>query len=373
MLATVKEIYKYNKDEELKMLSAFTSTDTTADFWGDYKEHYNYFDRLFMKTYRSFLAFNAEGDEIDECADEFRADVYSWLTANDKRYSELYRVQLVSNQDDPITFNYDLKETYTGSLQRSVSDISGERQDSTSKSTVFGAKSTTYGEQSDTVGATSITYGQQSETVGARKTTRDYDETQGAHTDNIEVDNSYGAQHNVSDKDLTYDDVSVESENKVSAYNDSGYVAKDFNKTDTGSRQDNETTTDDIGAHSDSLDTETRYGAQTISKDETISEDAHTDTKAAHTDSTTAQTNVHGSHTDSETSHTDSELGTAIKGAQTDTHTQTGQDAHSIRRYGNIGVQTTSDILKGHVDLWTVYNFYKIIFDDIANEFLRVR
>lgn len=363
----VQDLYTEAHKQSEPLLS-----DYAEDWWKVYVDNYEYFDRLFMKTYRSFIPFNVIGDNIEAVTVDFIQDCYNWLLANDKRYSELYRVQLVSNQDDPITFNYDLTETYTGSLQRSVSDISGERQDSTSKSTVFGAKSTTYGEQSDTVGATSITYGQQSETVGAKKTTRDYDETQGAHTDNIEVDNSYGAQHNVSDKDLTYDDVSVESENKVSAYNDSGYVAKDFNKTDTGSRQDNETTTDDIGAHSDSLDTETRYGSQTITKDETISEDAHTNTKAAHTDSTTAQTNIHGSHTDSETSHEDSETGIAIKGAQTDTHTQTGQDAHSLRRYGNIGVQTTSDILKSHVDLWTVYNFYKIVFDDIANEFLRV-
>ena len=85
MMLTVKEIYDYNRENSFKMLSAYTSSDQEVDFWKEYKDNYNYFDRLFMKTYKSFVAFNAEGDQIDEVSDDFRADVYSWLMANAKR------------------------------------------------------------------------------------------------------------------------------------------------------------------------------------------------------------------------------------------------------------------------------------------------
>lgn len=316
MQLTVQEIYKYNREHSYKMLSAFTSADTEVDFWKEYKDNYNYFDRLFMKTYRSFIAFNAEGDEVDEVSDDFRADVYSWLMANDKRYSELYRVQLLTNEELPVAWNYDLNESYAGSMQRSGSETEGSRTDS----------------------------GTDSKTYGAKSTTRDYDETRGAHTDNIEVDNSYGAQSNSGGKTLNYGAVSTTDEQLVSAFNDSGYVGKEKNTHDTLAREDSETTSESLGAHSDSLDTESRYGAQTNTQDETISELAHTDS------GTTGFT----------------------KGSQSNTSSETGQDSHVLRRYGNIGVATASDIISGFTDLWQAFSFYKIIFDDIANEFLRV-
>lgn len=290
MLLTVQEIYKYNRENSYKMLSAFTSADTEVDFWKDYKDNYNYFDRLFMKTYRSFIAFNAEGDEVDEVSDDFRSDVYAWLMANDKRYSELYRVQLLTNEELPVAWNYDLNESYAGSMQRSGSETEGSRTDS----------------------------GTDSKTYGAKSTTRDYDETR-------------GAQSNSGSKTLNYGTVSTTDEQLVSAFNDSGYVGKEKNTHDTLARQDGETTSESLGA-------------QTNTQDETISELAHTDS------GTTGFT----------------------KGSQSNSSSETGQDSHVLRRYGNIGVATASDIITGFTDLWQAFNFYKIIFDDIANEFLRV-
>lgn len=314
MLFNIEDVYKYNKYEaELPMLSAYP-----ADFWKEYRENKGYFDRLFMKTYRSFIPFNSTTglENIDEVANDFRADIYAWLLANDKRYSELYRVQLVTDEDDPITFNYDLKEEYSGSSTRTGTDTQGARTDQQSDQKV---------------------YGQQSRIS-------DYDEVQGQHTDSIEQDNTYGSQSNSRSKDFVYDDVVVENENKVSAFNDSGYAPKDFSRNETGSRNDSETEVESLGSHTDNLDTTTQYGSQTITKDETVTDAAHTDTGST----------------------------TFNKGSQNNSSAEASEDEHELRRYGNIGVQTTSDIMTGHIKLWDAYSFYKIIFDDIANEFLRV-
>lgn len=309
MLSTVKEIYDYNNEETKMMLSGFTSADTDVDFWAEYKANYNYFDRLFMKTYRSFIAFNADGDDVEEVADDFRSDIYNWLMMNDKRYSELYRVQLLTNTELPVAFNYDLNEIYNGTMQRAGSTTEGARSDSTTDSKTYGATSQT----------------------------TDYDEVQGAHTDNIEVDNQYGS-HTVTNN---IGAVHSTDENQVSAYNDSGYSPKDKNIHDENAREDSNVS----GQHKDDLDTKNEYGAQTITKDETLST----------------------------TAHTDSGNSSYSKGAQTNSNAESGTDSHSLRRYGNIGVATASDIISGFTGLWESFSFYKIIFDDIANEFLRVR
>ena len=60
------------------------------------------------------------------------------------------------------------------------------------------------------------------------------------------------------------------------------------------------------------------------------------------------------------------------KGQEQDTARSAGQDAHTSRIYGNIGVTTVDDMLKKHGDLWQNFNFYMIIFNDICRQFLLI-
>ena len=60
------------------------------------------------------------------------------------------------------------------------------------------------------------------------------------------------------------------------------------------------------------------------------------------------------------------------KGQEQDTSRTTGTDGHTLRRYGNIGVMTVDDLLKKHSDFWQLFNFYKIVFDDICKNFLLI-
>lgn len=60
------------------------------------------------------------------------------------------------------------------------------------------------------------------------------------------------------------------------------------------------------------------------------------------------------------------------KGREEDTARSNGQDSHTSRIYGNIGVSTVDDMLKKHEDMWQNFSFYMIIFNDICREFLLI-
>ena len=60
------------------------------------------------------------------------------------------------------------------------------------------------------------------------------------------------------------------------------------------------------------------------------------------------------------------------KGQEQDTSRTAGQDAHTLRRYGNAGVMTVDDILRKHVDFWQLFDFYQLVFNDICSELLLI-
>lgn len=60
------------------------------------------------------------------------------------------------------------------------------------------------------------------------------------------------------------------------------------------------------------------------------------------------------------------------KGQQQDTNRTQGQDSHTLRRYGNIGVMTIQDMLTKQKDFWIVWDFLQIIFNDICEAFLMI-
>lgn len=118
-------------------------TGTGFEFWEEtYEANTSVYDREFARRFTSFEYFDfMEADTIDEARENFHADVLSILTFNKKRYEEMYRVFLVEDEDDPITYNYDMTET-TGAQH--TSSVKGEQQNTT------GAQENTTGSQTDT-------------------------------------------------------------------------------------------------------------------------------------------------------------------------------------------------------------------------------
>lgn len=248
----VKDIYLSAKDNNRKLLSEYGS-----DFWAGYKANYQYFDRLFMKKYASLIPLDQVYEEgVQSIQEDFTFDVFAWLMANDKRYSELFRVNSIA--DDAaysLTNNVDYTET----------------------------------------------------------TTRDVTFNKGSQENEDDFENGYGAQTVGEDREATYGATSGTDTTSVSAYNSSTYDP---------SEQKQSTTTQ----HIDSEDNSTTYGA-----------------------------------------HTDTRTGTRTEGAREDV---TDEDI-TVHKVGNMGVQTVDDMLKKHWDNWNLFDFYGLIFEEIATNLLR--
>ena len=159
-------------------------TGTGFDFWEEtYEANTAVYDREFARRFTSFEYFDfMEADTVAEARENFHADVLSILTFNKKRYEEMYRVFLVEDEDDPITYNYDMTET-TGAQH--TSSVKGEQLNTTgAQENTTGAQTDTHNvapyntstltaESSDVSGSRTDNFGQRIDTDGARTDTYD--------------------------------------------------------------------------------------------------------------------------------------------------------------------------------------------------------
>ena len=182
-------------------------TGTDFDFWeGTYEENTAVYDREFARRFTSFEYFDfMEADTIAEARENFHADVLSILTFNQKRYAEMYRVFLVEDEDDPITYNYDMIETtgaqHTSSVKGQQLNTTGAQENTTGQqtdthnvapyntSTLTAESSDGSTQQSNTEGQREDTEGQRIDTEGQRiDTTNARTDTALAHTDQTDTD-----------------------------------------------------------------------------------------------------------------------------------------------------------------------------------------
>ena len=284
---TVADIFAQNKSDNKKMLS-----DYPADFWQAYRNNSGYFDRRFKVMFKSWFPYDQDAEEGRESvADDFRFDVYSHLMANDKRYSELYRVNVIPDDTAySLTNNVDYTETYEEATHNENEVNKGQQTDTNTSVRE-------YGEQ--TVTDTNV--------------------------------NEYGEQEVVLDSDVINgqrEDTNIHSR---SAYNDgSGFqpTEKDENTT----------------------------GEQSVYTDDTTTYGAH--------DDTLTKTVVNGSHDDTITD-------TRVEGTRKDTAEDDGTKEYTLHKVGNMGVQTVDDMLLKHWENWSLFDFYGLIFKEIARDLLR--
>lgn len=263
--ANIDALYNYAKSNGITLFPT-----ENYDFWAAYDAAYQKFDRYFYQKYRAFKVmqdYEASASDADMLSD-FKAIIDAHFFMNAKRYSELYRVQVLANDAYDVVNNYDLNETIMRRNTGTVADARGARSDSATKGAA--STQTAYGERSS---SNATTLGNQTST----------------------------------------------STQSRSAFNAGELVEVQGGNIANGARSDSAT----------------------------LTEQAHTDstTEAARTDSATI-------------------------GAQTNTRTDDLTENTTIRRYGNIGVQTPADVIGGHIDLWQAFKFYQMIFDEIAAEYL---
>ena len=127
MIQTIKDIYDYRREDNSPMLSPFEPAGD-IDFWKPYRDNFPYFDRLFMKKYRSWFPMDQEGD-IEEVAVDFAYDVKSWLMINTKRYAELYRIETIPDDEKySLTDNVYEHEVVETDFGKKVTFNKGEQE-----------------------------------------------------------------------------------------------------------------------------------------------------------------------------------------------------------------------------------------------------
>ena len=105
----IGDVYKKNRADNTMMLSNFAG-DQDADFWAEYRTNYARYDSVFNRMFNSFFYFmQLEDDSVDEVSDQFRTEVYNHLLMNKKKYEELYRVQVIPDDDYSLINNYDIQ------------------------------------------------------------------------------------------------------------------------------------------------------------------------------------------------------------------------------------------------------------------------
>lgn len=179
----VNDMYKYNVKQGTMMLSNFP-----ADFWEEYRTNHVRYDKLFNRMFCSFFYFmQSEDDELVDVCDGFREDVYNHLLLNQKKYEELYRVNVIPDEIYSLTENYNIIET----MDKDISDIDentyGERTDTESftEGEREDSSSVTEGQRAD---ETVNTIGQQ--TVTTTNTVAPYDSEEFANQSEVTEHNS---------------------------------------------------------------------------------------------------------------------------------------------------------------------------------------
>lgn len=143
----ISDVYKQNAAAHTKMLSDFP-----ADFWADYRTDYDKYDKLFRRMFNSFYYFmQSPEEEAVDVANNFREDVYNHLLVNEKKYEELFRIQVIPDTDYSLTDNYNVTETLYRSGSEQNDNTYGQRIDSGSftKGSRTDSGTQTKGQQTD--------------------------------------------------------------------------------------------------------------------------------------------------------------------------------------------------------------------------------
>ena len=325
-MITVNDMYKDARSSNAPLLSNYE-----APFWSEYVSDFSNYDRVFNRLYKSFEYFlQEEDDSVSECRSNFTEDVKCLLIANSKKYSELYRTYKIDDEVYSLTDNYDVTESYSGNKATSIESKLGSRTDSTETNDVIGSKI-------DSIENTDI--------IGAIKNT----ETMNNGGKNTNESTTYGAK--TANENTVYGSGSSETVGEVSPMDSNMFYNNNKNSTTTSEKTDSKQITN--SAFTDTK--QTTYSAFTDSK--TINEDERTNTS----------NNVVNSGEQNNSSNN-----TYTKGEQSDTHNHNETESYNIRKRGNIGVQTATDMISKHNQFWNSYEFYTLIFKDICKELLSI-
>ena len=160
-------------------------TETGFDFWDlTYGANTAEYDREFARRYKNFYYFDfLEAESKSDSLENFKYDILSILRFNHKKYEEMYRVYLIEDEDDPLTYNYDMTEVTGAQHQQNVK----------------GSQENTIGQHTDTIGAQTNTHSvapyneatfapeSQDESTQRQDTIGQHTDTEGSRTDTVDT------------------------------------------------------------------------------------------------------------------------------------------------------------------------------------------
>lgn len=121
----VRDMFNYCKENNILLLSDYDAT-----FWNEYVNNNLYVDGSFDMQYRSFVFFDQkEDDSLEDVVTSFISAVKNWLFINDKRYSELYRICTISDDNYSILDNYRINVSNNNVRNIASNDMFGQRTD----------------------------------------------------------------------------------------------------------------------------------------------------------------------------------------------------------------------------------------------------
>ena len=188
---TIKDLYDYAVENSEELLGTWQSSFVDEDFWLPYTLDNEVYDRVFCNKYKNWYYFDQTGDEtVAEVFERFVTAITDFLTLNDKRYHELFKVELMSVDSQTILADYTLtKETdsertidrdyISGARQDSASETLGSRTDTVTNQ-VMAFNSSTFADSSKSTDV----MGQQLNSSSANK---------GSQTDNEDVTDTLGS------------------------------------------------------------------------------------------------------------------------------------------------------------------------------------
>ena len=145
------DLYKHCVENDNTPLLPPFEADPESPAWSDFfantyfasEGSYEAYDREFARRYRNFFYYDfLEAGSLDDALQDFWSDCASILQLNQKKYQEMYRIFVLSDEDMPITYNYDMTET------------TGKQKTTFDK----GSQENTYGQRTDTIGAIDNTH-----------------------------------------------------------------------------------------------------------------------------------------------------------------------------------------------------------------------
>lgn len=145
---TIEDMYNKSIESGSKLFPLLN-----LDFWLYYSENSEIFDRRFCNLYSSFFYYaQRENDTVESVLQKFKDYVGDFLYFNSKKYSELYRINNISDTAYSITDNYSTTETLEKENTSTSSEVIGEKANT--ETTSYGSRqdnsSTTLGSQTNT-------------------------------------------------------------------------------------------------------------------------------------------------------------------------------------------------------------------------------